>query len=189
MCPGALSSCSVLRSGMRQLLARPHKSDAQAAPLSSSQRVKTSSDFCESSDRFDFPHALHSLSMTTAEGNASLARGPLESSDPHTQLRLGAFVRAKAHIRCAIQFLGPWRSACPPEKVHDNTAETNPDWPHDRSTPPYQAAAFFLPRFLPAFEALVRPLKDYSFDWLPNAIFRRNKPVQSRYGNDDPALN
>src|SRR5258708_15349727 len=69
---------------------------------------KTSSDCCESSDRFDFPHALHSLSMTTAERNASLARGPLESSDPHMQLRLGAFVRAEAHIRCAIQFLGPW---------------------------------------------------------------------------------
>jgi hypothetical protein len=91
-----------------------------------------------------------------------------------------------ASIPCCLSVL----SACPPEKVHDNTAETKPDWPHDRSTPPYQAAAaFFLPRFLPAFEALVRPLKDYSFDWLPNAIFRRNKPVQSRYGNDDPALN
>jgi len=41
-------------------------------------------------------------------------------------------------------------SACPPEKVHDNTAETKPDWPHDRSTPPIKqpplssCLAFFL---------------------------------------------
>ena len=26
-------------------------------------------------------------------------------------------------------------SACPPEKVHDHTAQARPDWPHDRSTP------------------------------------------------------
>jgi hypothetical protein len=44
-------------------------------------------------------------------------------------------------------------------------------------------------RLLPAYDESPRPLKDDSFDWLPNAIFRRNKPVQSRYGSDDRALN
>jgi hypothetical protein len=74
-------------------------------------------------------------------------------------------------------------SACPPEKVQDD-GEMKPDWPHDRNAPTLKSS-----RFLPACEALVRLLENYCSDWLPNAIFRRIKPVQSRYGSDDPALN
>jgi len=55
---------------------------------------------------------------------------------------------------------------------------------HDLSTSSIRSR-----RFLPAYDASPRPLKDDFSNWLPNAIFRRIKPVQSRYGDDGHAVN